>query len=149
MNAWPYLRLLISPLVLLAVACETRIETRGHVPDPQTLAKIKLDGMSRDKVIELLGSPSNIATFNNEIWYYITRRTETTTFYEPKTIDQKIIIVAFDETGLVTQVNEYGFDVLRSIDPVTRVTPTAGKKLGFLEQIIGNVGRFRQKDQVQ
>ena len=33
------------------------------------------------------------------------------------------------------------------VNPVSRTTPTYGKQLGLLEQLIGNVGRFNTEGQ--
>ena len=50
--------------------------------------------------------------------------------------------IAFDQTGMVADIRQYGIDDLRDVDPNDRITSTAGKKLGFFEQLIGNIGRF-------
>ena len=128
--------------VLAVAACEPRIATRGHVPDPESLAKIKPGVVSRSEVANILGSPSSIAKFDGETWYYITTRTETVAFYEPTILEQEVVAIAFDQTGFVANVRRYGIDDLQDVDPIDRETPTAGKKLGFFEQLIGNIGRF-------
>lgn len=123
-------------------ACEPRIDTRGHVPDAESLAKIKPGLVSRSEVKNILGSPSSIARFDGETWYYITTRTETVAFYEPTILEQNVVAIAFDQTGFVADVRQYGLEDLNVVEPIDRETPTAGKKLGFFEQLIGNVGRF-------
>jgi outer membrane protein assembly factor BamE (lipoprotein component of BamABCDE complex) len=123
-------------------ACEPRIDTRGHVPDAESLAKIKPGLVSRSEVKNILGSPSSIARFDGETWYYITTRTETVAFYEPTILEQNVVAIALDQTGFVADVRQYGLEDLNVVEPIDRETPTAGKKLGFFEQLIGNVGRF-------
>jgi hypothetical protein len=39
-----------------------------------------------------------------------------------------------------------GLDRGQEIDPVERKTPTHGNKMTVLEQIVGNLGRFRKKN---
>jgi outer membrane protein assembly factor BamE (lipoprotein component of BamABCDE complex) len=53
-----------------------------------------------------------------------------------------VVVVGFDDTGLVRDVRRYTLEDGKLIDPVTRKTPAPGKELSFLEQLVGNVGRF-------
>ncbi len=129
-------------LILGAAACEPRIDTRGHVPDPEALEKLKSGLVTRTDVVDLLGSPSSVGKFDQEIWYYISTRTETLAFYPPEVLEHRVVAVAFDQSGVVDEVREYGMEDLQNIEPIGRETPTAGKELGFFEQIIGNFGRF-------
>lgn len=133
-------------LALLVIAgtgaCTPIIDNRGNAPPPEALATVK-PGITRTQVAQLIGSPSNIATFNDKTWYYISRKTETEAFFAPEAVDQQIVIVKFDDTGVVTDVQQRkGMDGTINITPIERVTPTAGHSLGLLEQLFGNVGRF-------
>ncbi|MBR45007.1 MAG: cell envelope protein SmpA, partial [Rhodospirillaceae bacterium] len=46
----------------------------------------------------------------------------------------------FDTAGFVKQVVHLPSEDIREIDLVERETPTKGRELGFLQQILGNVG---------
>jgi outer membrane protein assembly factor BamE (lipoprotein component of BamABCDE complex) len=125
-----------------AAACTPIVDNRGNAPPPEALATVK-PGATRTQVAQLLGSPSNIATFNDKTWYYISRKTETEAFFAPEAVDQQIVIVKFDDSGVVTNIEQRkGMKGTTDITPVSRVTPTAGHSLGLLEQLFGNVGRF-------
>ena len=133
-------------LVLAAGACSPIVEVHGFIPDDELVQQIKPGQHDRLYVEELLGSPSSIANFDGETWYYITRRTETLAFFEPEIKDQRVLAVVFDlATGTVSKVDSYGLDDGRLIELVERQTPTRGKQLGFFEQLFGNVGRFSGK----
>ena len=56
--------------------------------------------------------------------------------------DRRIIAVTFDENGLVSDVAEYGLEDGRVVAIADRETPTRGRELTFLEQLLGNVGRL-------
>lgn len=130
-----------SVLVALG-ACSPVVETRGNLPAPDAVAAIK-PGQTRSQVAQLLGSPSNVSTFNDKTWYYISRKTETEAFFAPKPVDQQVVKVRFDDAGIVTGVEkQLGLDEAKAVTPSARVTPTAGHTFGFLEQLFGNVGRF-------
>jgi outer membrane protein assembly factor BamE (lipoprotein component of BamABCDE complex) len=57
-------------------------------------------------------------------------------------LDQQVVAVAFDDSGVVREVEHLGLADSRTVDPSPRVTPSAGRELGLMEQLVGNVGRF-------
>ncbi len=125
----------------LAVAgCAPEINVRGHVPNPDSLAQIKPGQQTRDQVLDLLGSPSSVGTFEDTRWYYISRRTEHLAFYEPEVMEAQVVMVEFDTAGFVKQVAHLPDEDIREIELVERETPTKGRELGFLQQILGNIG---------
>ncbi|MFQ5783847.1 MAG: outer membrane protein assembly factor BamE [Alphaproteobacteria bacterium] len=138
--------LLVTVFVAAASACSPTVSQRGNLPDPVTLEKILPGEATRRDVARTLGSPSSVATFGDEVWYYISSRVERFAFYSPKVTEQQIVAIAFDDTGTVRSIERYGLEDARKIDPVARTTPTSGKTLTILQQLVGNVGRFVRKD---
>ena len=125
----------------LLAGCAPRVHVQGHVTDPEALAQIEPGVQSRAEVAQLLGTPSAVATFDDKRWYYITRRTEQTAFYDPELIEQDITVIAFDEAGTVAEVSSFAAEQARAIDPVDAESPTRGSSFGLFEQILGNIGR--------
>lgn len=140
--SWRIVAVAILGTVLLA--CAPRVATRGNSADAERLAQIEPGRHGRAEVAEILGSPSSTAIFDNEIWYYISQRTETLAFFEPKVRERRVVVVAFDRQGKVSEIRTIGLEKGRQIEPVERVTPTEGKKMTFFEQILGNFGNFGQ-----
>ncbi|MSO89316.1 MAG: outer membrane protein assembly factor BamE [Rhodospirillaceae bacterium] len=139
----PAMRFLICGFVATALfGCAATIDQRGYVPDPERLGRVKQGLQSRDDVARLLGSPSSLGTFDDKTWYYISRRIESVAFFEPKVLEQQVVAIEFDETGFVSQVRRYDMADGREIEPVDRVTPTPGKQMTVIQQLLGNVGRF-------
>ena len=131
-------------LVLALAACGARIDTRGYVPDPEDLERIKPGVQGRDEVREILGTPSSVSTFSDDRWYYITKKTKTWAFLTPEVLEQKVTVVDFDDGGLVKDVRNFNLEDGVLIDPVTRKTPAPGRELTFMEQLLGNLGKFNQ-----
>ncbi len=129
-------------VVSAGAACTPTIDSRGHVPDKRAIDQIQPGEQTRAEVSQLLGSPSSVGTFDEHRWYYISSRTETLAFYKPEMIDQQVLVIEFDQCGVVKSVHQLTEADAREIEPVDRVTPTYGKELGFFEQIFGNIGRF-------
>ncbi len=133
---------IILAMSLVASACSPRVSIRGNLPREEQLAKVSIGEQKRDEVAEILGTPSTLGTFDDKVWYYISRKTERFAFLEPKIVDQQVIAIYFSDSDVVEAVHRYDKDDLRRIGMVDRKTPTAGKDISVLDQLIGNLGRF-------
>jgi outer membrane protein assembly factor BamE (lipoprotein component of BamABCDE complex) len=136
----------VSALSLSLSACGvSRIAIRGNQPDPERIAELKPGEVSKDDILDSIGSPSSINTFGKETWYYISERTETVAFLAPKVLERKVLIVEFNDKGMMSQIVELGLDAGRELTHVKRITPTFGEELTVIEQILGNFRRFAGK----
>jgi outer membrane protein assembly factor BamE (lipoprotein component of BamABCDE complex) len=141
-------RLMLLTALLGAVAaatwaCSPMADTRGNLPLKEVVETIERGKQNRDQVAAMLGTPSTTTAFGKqETWYYIGKRTETLVFFKPTLLERKILVIKFDAQGRVDKVASFDATDGKPVAPVARVTPTKGKQLGVLEQIIGNVGRF-------
>ncbi|MBO6782983.1 MAG: outer membrane protein assembly factor BamE [Alphaproteobacteria bacterium] len=131
-------------LVLLSAlsACSPVITTHGQQPDPDALAEIEPGTSSQRDVETALGTPSTRGVFRENVWYYMSERTEKTAFFEPELIERKIVAVVFDGQGVVEDIVTYTENDKQDVELVSRVTPTAGNELSIIQQLFGNVGRF-------
>ncbi len=129
-------------LSLFAGACTPSVDLRGNLPMPENLAQIQPGKTTRDEVQVLLGTPSTTAAFGEESWQYISARTETTAFFKPEVKERKVVSISFDRSGVVKEVVERGLEDGIQVQAVQRETPTAGKELSILEQLVGNIGKF-------
>lgn len=126
----------------LLSACNPRIDVRGNLIDAQDIAAAQTEKLTKNDILRRFGSPTNVATFSSERWYYVGGKTASLAFFRPKLIEQQVVAISFDKTGMVNQINVYHLEDGKIIDPVTRITPTEGQELTFLQQIFGNLGRF-------
>ncbi|MDZ4734995.1 MAG: outer membrane protein assembly factor BamE [Rhodospirillaceae bacterium] len=133
---------LIGTLCLLAAACGGKYDVRGNEPDPDKVLAVHPGIDTRQQVSQLLGTPSTTSTFDPNTWYYISKRTEQYAFFDPDIIDQEVLVVKFDDGGLVSDMYIYGVEDGRIVEPVERTTPTYGQELTLMQQLIGNFGRF-------
>jgi outer membrane protein assembly factor BamE (lipoprotein component of BamABCDE complex) len=136
-------RLVLAALLPVALAaCAQSINVRGNLPDPEMVAKISPGVDTRADVASLLGSPSTISSFQDNKWYYIGQKSTQFAFFAPEVLERKIIEVTFDPAGKVAESKIYTLADGQEIEPVERITPTEGRELTILQQILGNVGRF-------
>ncbi|HYG88298.1 MAG TPA: outer membrane protein assembly factor BamE [Azospirillum sp.] len=138
--------LAVALLGLAATACAPTVATRGNMTDPDAVATIKTGSTTRDEVASLLGTPTSVGTFDQNVWYYIGQKTEKTAFFKPEVLERRVVVVHFDDAGVVNDVKQLDANQGQEVEMVERTTPTHGRELGFLEQMVGNFGRFSAKD---
>ena len=122
--------------------CARDVEQRGNLPPQDKLAEIHPGSTTKEEVTKVLGSPSSTSIFNDKTWYYISRRTGQFAFFDPSVLDQQVYIITFDDQGIVQSMAHKSIDDGKEITPVARATPAPGRELSFLEQVIGNLGKF-------
>ena len=118
------------------------MDARGHRWDESDFVQI-IEGQSNQEDVRLLlGSPSAEADFQGNVWYYIGAKKESFAFFKPEVTSQQVAAVEFDAEGLVERITTYDTEDRKEVVVVGKATPTEGKKLGILEQFVGNIGRF-------
>lgn len=141
-----FLKLLSAGLLVggLLTGCASRLDIRGDLPDPDQLSAIKKGQQTREQVVKLLGSPSSIAPFGDETWYYVAEKTETFAFFEPELRERQVVVLKFDKKGVVSDIKTLNMAEGNVVRPVKRITPTSGSEIGIFQQLIGNLGRFER-----
>jgi outer membrane protein assembly factor BamE (lipoprotein component of BamABCDE complex) len=123
-------------------ACEEQVNVRGNLPHAADIAKIRTGFHKKNDIENLLGTPSTVATFKKETWYYIGGRVKNLSFFRPEFLERKVVVVKFNSAGIVASVEARDAPTNKDLKLVERETPTKGKELTVIQQLIGNVGRF-------
>ena len=109
---------------------------QGYVIDEQQLELVPV-GSSREQVILALGTPSTTATFDNEVFYYISQtRKRSVAFQNARLVDQRVLAVYFGADGRVSNIAHYGKQDGKVFDFISRTTPTGGKDQSFIGQLL-------------
>jgi outer membrane protein assembly factor BamE (lipoprotein component of BamABCDE complex) len=133
----------VSPLAACTSGALSTSETltQGYVIDQQQIDQVPV-GSSREQVLLALGSPSTTATFDNEVFYYISQtRVRRVAFANPSLVDQRVLAVYFGDDGRVSKIANYGMQDGKVFDFISRTTPTGGKDHNFLSQLLAGVGK--------
>lgn len=131
-------------IVVTLSACEPMVDQRGHISETSLKEKVFVSSTTKDEVQREFGSPSSKSSFGDETWYYIRTRKESQAFFKPEIVSQQVTQIVFDEAGTVASVKEYDLKDGKPVTIVSQTTPTEGHSLGFVEQLIGNLGRFNK-----
>ena len=137
-----YLIFSVALVAALLSACSARIESHGNFPNHELIESIRIGKNSRPQVSAILGTPSAKATFDQEAWYYVGTRTSKFAFLKKEVLERKVLVIRFNKQGIVEQVERLTKKDGREIQIVGRKTPTQGKELNVIQQLLGNIGRF-------
>ncbi len=103
---------------------------------------IKVGEDTKSTVRGRLGSPSTVSTFEDDIWFYVAQVKERVAFRRPQVVNREVVAVRFNEdTEVVESVEHLTLADGKQIAYSDRETPTRGRELTVLEQLLGNVGR--------
>ena len=132
----------VAALALAAGACAPTIGTNGFQTVDVKPADIVAGTDTKATVLARLGSPSTTSTFEENIWYYISQTTEKYTYNNAQVSQRSVTAITFDEAGdTVAEVRTIGLEDGQEIAMNSNETPTRGRQLTILEQLLGNVGR--------
>lgn len=136
----------IAPLCALAgaaalSACTPITASQGYQVIDERPGDIKVGTDTVQTVRTRFGSPTVISTFEPNVWFYISQINDSFGFYRPHVRDRQIVQVTFDKssdkvTALKTYTAKDGKDVAYN----TRETPTRGRELSVLQQVLGTLG---------
>lgn len=132
----------LAATMLVLAGCTNAVDQRGNLPEPDKLAQIKPGATDKAAVTRLLGSPSSIAAFNANTWYYVSQKTRPFAFFTPSRLDQEVVAIDFDNKGIVRDLRRRTMADAETIQPDPHATPASGRTFTLIEQLIGNFGRF-------
>jgi outer membrane protein assembly factor BamE (lipoprotein component of BamABCDE complex) len=137
-------RLAVVGLVLAALAaCSPVYRNHGYVPSDEELALIEVGVDTRDTVAATLGRPSGQGLLNDVGWFYVQSRWKHAGAFAPQEIDRQVVSITFTEEGKVENVERFGLENGQVVAISRRVTDSNIKGVGFLRQLLGNIGRLR------
>ena len=115
---------------------------RGALIDPDSLRQLVPGTSTRADAISLLGSPTAKATFDDNSWIYITQITSTRIGSVPGVIKQQVLVLNFDSNGTLKTIRQLDKHDAKQIAMAPGATPSPGSEAGFMQQLLGNVGKF-------
>ncbi|MCI4645286.1 MAG: outer membrane protein assembly factor BamE [Hyphomonadaceae bacterium] len=131
--------LLCSALMLSGCINKTRAY-HGYIADEAQPSEMEPGIDTRATVLARLGSPSTRSIFDDNTWYYMTTAQESFAFYKPQTAERNITGIRFNEDDVVEELLTYDVEDGRVLNYASRETPTLGRQLTFLEQLLGSIG---------
>jgi outer membrane protein assembly factor BamE (lipoprotein component of BamABCDE complex) len=115
---------------------------RGNKIDPDQLKELTPGTSTKADVTAVIGSPTATATFDDNKWLYISEVTQPRIGRTLGELDQKVIVMTFDDKGVLRQIQDRNADDALPVAVIARTTPSPGTEASFMQQLLGNIGRF-------
>jgi outer membrane protein assembly factor BamE (lipoprotein component of BamABCDE complex) len=124
--------------------CTPTVDIHGPLLTDKMLSALQEGTYTKDQVADFLGPPSIVASFNDYLWIYIGKKTETTAFLEPLVLEEATILLQFDDKETLKGI--YKIDMTKAIPliPFGKTTPTGGHDISFLQELFGSFGLFHR-----
>ena len=141
----PQLRLLPALFLLALSACsaiDAPHQLRGNRVDADAIKELVPGTSTRADATSLLGSPTAHGTFDDNTWIYISETTRTRVGRLPGVTAQDVTVLTFDQGGVLRDLKRLNQDDSKDVAVVSRATPSPGSEASFMQQLLGNVGKF-------
>lgn len=117
-------------------------QVRGNRVDDTELQQLKPGTSTQTDVASLLGSPTAKGTFDQNNWYYISEVTRPVIGGTQGVLRQEVVVLNFNSQGVLQRVQTLNQKNAMNVPIVGRTTPSPGTEATFLQQLLGNIGRF-------
>jgi outer membrane protein assembly factor BamE (lipoprotein component of BamABCDE complex) len=117
-------------------------QVRGNKVDPESLKELVPGTSTKADVTAVIGSPTAHDTFDDNTWLYISELTQQRIGRTLGELQQDVVVLNFNESGVLAGINKVDKDAALPVTVVDRTTPSPGTEASFLQQLLGNIGRF-------
>lgn len=138
-------RAVLLAAVLALGACSMFLrptEVRGNRVDSDELKQLVPGTSTEADVTSLLGSPTARGTFDQNSWYYISELTRPVVAGTQGVLGQSVVVLTFNSQGVLQNVQTMNQKDAMNVPITGRTTPSPGTQATFLQQLLGNIGRF-------
>ena len=121
-------------------SCISQKLVHGNLPDAELVSILKVGIDSKKSTTEILGEPSFRGVLGDNSYYYVGTVNSKLAFLDPKLDSQFILELNFDKNDKLKKLYLYDENESIDISMSSLETKHSGKKLTFLQQILGNIG---------
>lgn len=135
-------------IALTLVGCSPRIDQHGKVLEMNVVKQLEPQKQNKDDVLKLLGTPISTDMFDPNIWFYHSKRTSTTSFFLPETLEQETLVIRFNNAGYIEAI-KFTDEAKDEMTVIQRETEAIEPEESILEQIFGSFSRFNEREENQ
>lgn len=115
---------------------------RGNKVDSEQLKELVPGTSTKADVSALIGSPTAVATFDDNTWIYIAEMTQPRIGRTLGELSQNVLVLRFDGNGVLQAMERKNKSDALPVTVIARTTPSPGTNASFMQQLLGNIGRF-------
>ena len=117
------------------------VNHNGNMPSEERISKIK-NGLTKDEVLQVLGSPSSVISFDENTWIYMSSDIKRVAFKKPEELKRDILRLRFNKDDKVVEIARLDKNDGKEIVPCNDKTEIKGENLGFFRKYFGGVGQY-------
>jgi outer membrane protein assembly factor BamE (lipoprotein component of BamABCDE complex) len=117
-------------------------QLRGEKVQADQLKQLVPGTSTKADVMALIGSPSQTASFDDNTWLYISELTQPRIGRTLGVLSQHVVVLSFNDKGVLEGVKTLNQDDALPVSFASRTTPSPGTEASFMQQLLGNIGRF-------
>ena len=139
-----YLILLIF-IVTTNCGFKKRIDHHGVHLLKKKRDMIKISETNKNDIIKILGPPSVKSTFNNDIYFYIERKTTTDKLIKlgkKKFLENNVLVLEIDDRGILFKKQFFDLNKMKKLTVVSKETTVDYQKQSFIYDFLSSM---RQK----
>jgi outer membrane protein assembly factor BamE (lipoprotein component of BamABCDE complex) len=138
-------RRLILVACLLLPSCAWLMpppQVRGNKVDPEAMKELTPGTSTKADVSAIIGSPTARDTFDDNTWLYISELTQERIGRTLGELKQNVVVLNFGENGVLKSIQKLDEAAALPVTVVARTTASPGTEASFMQQLLGNIGRF-------
>ncbi|WP_299369963.1 outer membrane protein assembly factor BamE [uncultured Tateyamaria sp.] len=132
---------LVTVLALSVAACAPTFRNHGYIPPEEDLQELVVGIDTRASVEDLVGPPTAGGVLEGGDYFYVRSRVRTFGPRRPQVVDRQVLAVSFDAEGVLQNIERFGLEDGNVVRLDRRVTDNGTTNIGFLRQLLGNIGR--------
>jgi outer membrane protein assembly factor BamE (lipoprotein component of BamABCDE complex) len=117
-------------------------QLRGNKVDAESMQQLTPGTSTKADVSAIIGSPTARDTFDDNTWLYISELTQQRIGRTLGELEQNVVVLNFDDKGVLKTIDKLDKDNALPVTVATRTTPSPGTEASFMQQLLGNIGRF-------
>ena len=129
-------------VALLLPACSPIYRNHGYVPPESALSALTVGVDTRDSVIASVGRPTTTGVVGDQSLYYVQSRFRHFAFLPPEEVEREVLALSFLPDGRLGNIERFGLEQGRVVQLSPRITAEVFADRTFINQLLGNVGRF-------
>ena len=128
-------------LILITTSCASNKVVKVHGTNQIDIKSKKLfiNKTNKNDIMELLGPPSVISTFDNNTWIYLERKEVSSTIFKlgnKKLIKNNVVVVKLNNSGILENKDFFDLNKMNSLDFNENITLSRYQKDSFVYNLL-------------
>ena len=134
--------ILLSLLLLASCSLEKKILHHGVHNLEKKQEKLKINETNSNEILNIIGPPSTISSFNNDLYFYIEKKTSSskiTSLGKKELITNNVLILELDNKGILLSKKFYNKDDMEKLKIDETITGLNISKKSFIETFLSSL----------